>query len=333
VTPNEYRPVPCGGNVHTLWGTVLRRAPAVPTTLEQWATPDGDVVDVERLGRRDGPCVVVLHGLEGSTRAPYVRGLLHEVDRRGWNGVAVNFRSCGPTPNRRVQTYHSGYTQDLTFVLERLEAEGLTSIGVVGFSLGGNVLVKFMAECGEAAPLAAAVAVSVPFDLAACVSVLDEGGAWPRLYRSTFLRSLKRKALSWASRFPGTLDAARISTIRFFREFDEHVTARLFGFASAQDYWTCSSSGPLVRCVRKPTLLLSAADDPLFPGASIPTEAITGNPMTELALVRQGGHVGFVGGAPLSPYFAAEQIATTFLAGHLERRESAPAELAPRKMQ
>jgi predicted alpha/beta-fold hydrolase len=317
VTPNEYRGVRCGGNVQTLWGTVLRRAPAVPTTLEQWSTPDGDVVDVERLPRREAPCVVVLHGLEGSTRAPYVRGLLHEVHRRGWNGVAVNFRSCGPTPNRRIQTYHSGYTQDLAFALERLAAEGLTPLGVVGFSLGGNVLVKFMGERGESALVAAAVAVSVPYDLAACVSVLDDGSAWSSFYRTAFLGRLKRKALSWATRFPGTLDAARIPTIRLFREFDEHITAKLFGFSSAENYWACSSSGPLVGGVRKPMLLLSAADDPLFPSANIPSDAIARNPMTELALVRHGGHVGFVGGAPWAPYFAAEQIATTFLAAHL----------------
>lgn len=304
--------------MQTLWGTVMRRRPAVPTTRETWDTPDADVIDVERLPQRSGqPGVVVLHGLEGSSRAGYVRGMLAEVHARGWNGLAMNFRSCGPSQHRLLRTYHSGFTDDLALVVERFAREGVSPIGIVGFSVGGNMTVKFMGDRGEQAPLAAAVAVSVPFDLGVCASLLDGPGAWPSLYRNHFLRSLRRKAGSWARRFPGALDETKIRTAKTFAEFDECVTAKIFGFASASDYWTRASSARSIGGIQRPTLLLSAADDPMIPLSSIPRDAAMRNPAVTLALLPHGGHVGFVGGSLLSPEYAAEKVAGEFLAVHL----------------
>jgi predicted alpha/beta-fold hydrolase len=311
--------VPRDGNLQTLWGTVLRRTPVVPTACERWSTPDGDVIDLERLPAREAPCVVVLHGLEGSTRVPYVRGLLQEVYRRGWNGVAINFRSCGPSRPRNARTYHSGFTEDLALVLERLSVEGMSTIGLVGFSLGGNVVLKFLAESAEAAPVAAAVGVSVPFDLAACVATLDGPGLWARLFRGGLLRRLRAKALATELRFPGCIDPAHARNVRSIREFDEHVTARLFGFAGAEDYWARCSSGPRVGAIRKPTIMLAAVDDPLVPPASIPTGDIAANPALQLILLPSGGHLGFVTGTAWAPRFAAERIAVDFLAERFEK--------------
>jgi predicted alpha/beta-fold hydrolase len=307
-----------GGNLQTLRGTILRRRPSVAVRRETWETPDGDVIDLDVLPRRDGPGVIVLHGLEGSSRASYVLGMLGEFERRGWNAVALNFRSCGPSPQRWARTYHSGFTSDLAFAVERLTQDAVAPLGLVGFSLGGNVVVKYMGERGMETAVAAAVGISVPFDLAASVRAIDAGGLWPALYRGAFLAGLKRKALAWTRRFPGALDVGRIRKIRTLGEFDEYVTAPLFGFASAADYWEQSSSARFVERVRKPTMLLSAADDPMIPFSTIPIRAIRENPALTPILAPRGGHAGFVGGSLLAPRFVAEQVAAHFLASHLD---------------
>jgi predicted alpha/beta-fold hydrolase len=159
-----------GGHLQTIFGP-LRLLPRPRTSRVRWDLPDGDFVDVDRLaGPREAPLLVVLHGLEGSAQAPYVRGMLAQAQRRGWRAAALNFRSCSGEPNRLLRSYHSGETGDLDLALRRLLAEGGGPIAAVGFSLGGNVLCKWMGEQGEAAReiLRAAVAVSVPFDLALC---------------------------------------------------------------------------------------------------------------------------------------------------------------------
>jgi uncharacterized protein len=316
--PEEYRALPLDGNLQTIWAASIRRGPHVPFKRETWTTPDGVVIDVERLPRRKGPGIVVLHGLEGSSAKPYMRGMLRKIHERQWNGVCVNFRSCGPSAHRFPRTYHSGFTSDLAFVVDRLRTEGIAPLGAVGFSLGGNVVVKYMAEQGDAGPVVAAVGISVPFDLGACVAAIDGVGFWPAVYRSHFLRQLKRKALSSAQRFPGSVDEAHVRGVRTLRDFDEHVTARLFGFASATDYWMQSSSGRLIDRIRRPTLLLSAADDPMVPVTAIPRDAIASNSAIDLALLPHGGHVGFVGGSFRSPYYAAERLAAAFLSLHFQ---------------
>lgn len=308
--------------MHTLCGA-LRKRPRIPVHRETWDTPDGDHIDVECLPRKRGPGILVIHGLEGSARAPYVYGTLRQADARGWSGFGVSFRSCGPSLHRFPQTYHSGFTTDLAFAVERVRSEGVHPLGLVGFSLGGNVVAKYMAEQGDAAPVAAAVAICVPFDLAACAASLDGPGLLSSFYRWHFLRSLKRKALAKARRFPGSLDADKVRSARTLREFDEHVTARLFGFAGADDYWTQSSSGPLIGRIRKPTLFVSATDDPIVPVESIPRTEIARNANAKLALLSSGGHVGFLSGSLLSAHFAAEEIAASFLAEYLSC-ESAP---------
>ena len=304
-------------HLQTVFASVLRRRPHVPLAHEVWDTQDGDVLDVELLPHRDGaPGVVVLHGLEGSSRARYVRGLLAGAHARGWNGAALNFRSCGPTPHRHARTYHSGFTEDLDFAAERL-AKRWGALAVAGFSLGGNVVLKWLGERGAGAPAAAAVAVSVPFDLGRAAKAIDAPGFWGWVYRERFLRSLRRKALA-AHRAHGVLDASAVGATRSFAAFDDVVTAKLHGFRDAEDYWTRSSSAGFLAAIRVPTLLVSSLDDPIVPGDTIPRTA-TGNPALELVVTEHGGHVGFVGGSLLRPRWIAEEWAL----GFLERRLSA----------
>lgn len=300
-------------HLQTVWSALFRRNPKVATSWEVVETPDGDFLDLEWLPRREGaPGVIVVHGLEGSSSATYVRGVLARVAERGWNGVAINHRSCGPSPHRGQRTYHSGFTDDLRFLVDRTTGR----LGLVGFSLGGNMVVKYLGE-GPSPRVVAAVAISTPFDLARCAEALDGPGFWPWVYRARFLRTLKAKAVRSARRFPNGIDVSKVRQAKTFREFDEHVTARLFGFEGALDYWNRASSGPFLEKVATPLLAINALDDPMIPAASLPLDALGKNPHVTTRFTPNGGHVGFVEGSLFAREYAAERMAMEFLASHL----------------
>ncbi|HEY7366486.1 MAG TPA: alpha/beta fold hydrolase [Methylomirabilota bacterium] len=277
---------------------------------------DGDFVDLDWLeGRPGAPLVVVLHGLEGSIRSHYVVGLLREAAARGWRGVVLNFRSCSGELNRLPRFYHSGETSDLDAVIARLlEREPALRIGAIGVSLGGNVLLKWLGERELDAPkqVAGAAVISVPFDLAASARALDRGLS-RAVYTKSFLRTMKRKVEAKAERFPGFVDVAAARRARTFAEYDRAVTAPLNGFADEVDYWMRASSGPYLPKIRRPTLLISAIDDPLVPAASLPD--VSGLPDGVIAeFVDRGGHVGFIEGRwPWRARSWAERRAMEFL--------------------
>lgn len=299
----------------TIYGPLFRLGPDVPLRRERWELSDGDFVDVDRMpGPDDAPLLLVLHGLEGSSSAHYVRGLLAQARARGWRGAALNFRSCSGSPNRLLRSYHSGETSDLDEAIGRLRKEA-SRIFLAGCSLGGNVLVKWLGEQGEHPPpeIRAAAALSVPFDLAACARTLDSRGFWRWVYRTRFLHTLKKKAVEKLNQFPGALDEARVRRSATLFEFDGAVTAAVHGFRSAPDYYAQSSSGPFVARVRVPLLLLSAEDDPFIPPSCIPREVPTS---VTLEVHRHGGHLGFVEGPPWAPRFHAERRTVEFLAQH-----------------
>ena len=329
MTGAGYRAAPWlpGPNLGTVYASVARPWPRPTFRRERWELPDGDFLDVDRLPapRPDAPVLVISHGLEGSSGASYVRGLAAAAARAGLGAVAWNFRGCSGEPNRLLRQYHSGETGDLEAVVRRVADEDPSRpVLLAGFSLGGNQIVKWLGERGDdlPAPVRAAVAVSVPFDLAACATALDGPGFWPFVYRERFLRRLRRKALAKAAEHPGQIDAAAVRRSRTFAEYDGLVTARLHGFASADDYWTRCSAARFVEGVRRDLLLLSADDDPLVPAGSIPVEQARGNRSITLEVTRGGGHVAFVAGTPLRPAFWAEERAIAFLLDRLggERR-------------
>ena len=317
----DYRPAGWlpGPNLMTAYGSVLLPRPHPPFRRERWELRDQDFLDVDRLeGKASGaPLVLICHGLEGSSRAAYVRGLSSLAQGRGLSVAALCFRSCSGEENRLPRLYHSGETGDLALAVERLASEEPgRPLLLAGFSLGGNVIVKYLGERGEAVPkeVAGAAVVSVPFDLALCARTLDGPGFWNRVYRTRFLHTLRKKALGKARRFPGLLDPEAVRAARTFAAFDASATARLHGFASADDYWARSSSGPLVGRVRRPLLILSAKDDPLVPFRSLPTRAARANPLVTLLTPERGGHVGFVSGGPLRPRCWAEERVVEYLA-------------------
>ncbi len=309
-----------GGHLQTLWGKLFRRQQAAPTTLERWDTPDGDFVELHRLAAPNGsPRVVLLHGLEGSVRSHYAQGLLGEALRRGWAADLLIFRSCGPEMNRARRFYHSGETTDLAFVVDRIVAESPdVPIALAGVSLGGNVLLKYLGERGDDLPrqLAAAAAISVPFDLGRSAQRIKRG--FSAVYQRFFLRSLKRKALAKLATYPDLAERGRITGVRTMEDFDNVITAPLHGYVDAADYYARASSLHTLRRIRLNTLLLSAVDDPMLPPEVLDeVRAVArANPALHLEFVGRGGHAGFVTGSlPWRPFYYAEYRVGEFFAG------------------
>lgn len=304
-----------GPHAQTLAGKFLRPTPDPGLRIERWGTPDGDFLDLEFTPDpgRDVPLVMVLHGLEGSSRRRYVRLLLARFVDRGMAGVALNFRGCSGEPNRTPRAYHSGETTDPALVLERLrERFPDRPLGAVGYSLGGNVLLKLLGEQGGRTQLGAAVAVSVPYDLAAGAELLERS-FMGRVYTRYFLRSLKAKARAKGHLLRDAVDLDRVSASRTLREFDDALTAPLHDFPDAATYYARSSSSDFLRDIAIPTLLIHARDDPFLPVAALPDLDAVDNPALKGVFVEHGGHVGFVHGSPAAMRFWAEEEATRFL--------------------
>lgn len=308
----------------TIAASLVRFPDRLSPRRTRWELADGDFLDVDRLDVRDpeAPLVVVCHGLEGSSRSGYVLGVMARAHARGLAVAALNFRGCSGELNRLPRLYHSGETADLAHAVERLiEERPRRRIGLVGFSLGGNVVAKYLGERGADVPenVRAAAVISVPFQLEGCCDALDGPGALARMYRTRFLRTLVPKALAKARRFPGALDEARLARVRSLRDYDDAVTAPLHGFTGAADYYARSSSGPLLPGVRRPLLAISAEDDPFVPGPTLPIGALHGNPHVTALVSPAGGHVAFVSGPPWDPRRWAEDRAVEFLASSLTR--------------
>ena len=311
-----FAPAPGLANEHvqTVFAALVRPTHAPTVRRERRELPDGDFVDLDTFdGPRGAPHVVALHGLEGSSQAGYVTAILRGAAERGWGATALNFRSCSGEPNRLVRSYHSGDIHDALLVLKEVRARVTGPLFAVGFSLGANVLCRLLAEQGEAAPVDAAAAISAPYDLEACCQKLDSPGPFLRLYRENFLLSLKRKAREKLRRFPNAFDGRAMEAARGIRAFDDAVTSVLHGFRDAAHYYAEASSGPRLHAIRRPTLLLSAADDPMMNVPVIPPNA-QDNPLLSVVLTERGGHVGFVAGHAHRPHFWADDQVLEFFA-------------------
>jgi len=269
---------------------------------ERFELPDGDFIDLDWTLNETGPIVILVHGLEGSSRSHYARAMLDALPRHGLRAVLMHFRGCSGEPNRLGRAYHSGDTGDFDFLVRTLrEREPGVVLGAVGYSLGGNMLLKWLGEQGDRAPLSAAVAVSVPFLLHESVRHIDRGFA--RLYQHHLLKSLKANVRRKAARHPPPVTPAELDRMRNFYEFDDRITGPLHGFRDAPHYYTESSSRQYLPRIRIPTLIVHALDDPFMHAAVAPSpEELSAS--TEYLLSPHGGHVGFVGGTlPWKPRY------------------------------
>lgn len=297
MTPGDFRPAPWlrGPHRQTLFAYLAHPRPRLDWRHERLELPDGDFVDLAHLGSGAGPLVCLFHGLEGNLRSHYVGGLARALVAAGLRVTFMHFRGCSGEPNRLPRAYHSGDTGDIGFLLATLRArEPATPLAAVGFSLGGNALLKHLGERGAASPLAAAVAVSVPFDLDACATRIDTG--FSRVYQARLVRRMRvstRARLERLGHLP--IDVAAMERARSFREFDDCVTAPLHGFAGAADYYARASSGPWLARIRTPVRIIQARDDPFVGPGPVPGPGDV-SAAVELDVSDHGGHVGFVAG-------------------------------------
>jgi predicted alpha/beta-fold hydrolase len=279
------------------------------------------------VGKR-GPIIAILHGLEGSSDSGYARGLLHTVATRGCRGVVVHFRGCSGEPNRRAASYNAGYTDDIAFVMALLhQREPKTPLACVGYSLGGNALLKWLGETQADVSVQAAVAVSVPFTLELAARRLRQG--FSRLYQAYLLRHLRasyRRKSHLHTQLPVALK--EMNNLRDFYAFDDKVTAPLHGYTSVHDYYTRASCRPYLKNIRVPTLILHATDDPfMLPAVAPGAEELSESVILELS--PHGGHVGFVTGAlPWQPIYWLEQRIPAFLAEQLTGTSGFPSKEA-----
>jgi predicted alpha/beta-fold hydrolase len=293
------------GHLQTLFSRAVQ--PHLPVIFQRRRldTPDGDFLDLDFpeipgfLPPPDAPLVLLLHGLEGSARARYGVETYIQLARSGCRAVGMNFRSCSGEMNRTARFYHAGATADVKYIYAWLETEfpGVPK-GMIGFSLGANILLKLLGEWGTAAPasLRGAAAVSPPFDLLRNSFKMMRG--LNRLYSAFFLRELFGKVRLKADLLAERVDLARVYSARSIREFDDLLTAPLNGFAGADDYYYRNSSRHFLPQITMPTLLIRALDDPLFEIDDIPHDIIGRNPHLLPLLSAHGGHVAFIHGRP-----------------------------------
>lgn len=324
--PRGFRPArwAIGRHAQTLGARLLRSPESPYVRRERLHTPDDDFLDIEWTADPgdDAPVVLVMHGLEGSARRRYMRNMCRELVRAGMHVAALNFRGCSGEPNRLPHYYHSGKTDDPDFVLRTLrERYPDRRIAALGFSLGGNVLLKLLGERSDGGRglVDAAVVISVPYDLAAGCALLERS-LMGRFYTAYFMRSLQGKLRLKDGTLGEVLDLDAAMAARTIREFDDRVTAPLHGFQSAADYYEQSSSVRFLHGVGVPTLLLHAVDDPFLPPDFIPRREAEMNDLLLLALESRGGHVGFLEGSPRRPSFWAEEEGARFLARALGAR-------------
>ena len=307
-----------GAHAQTIVPATIVPLPLVEYRRERWETPDGDFIDLDfALPEVDAattatPTVVLFHGLEGSSRSHYARTLMRAVADRRWRGIVVHFRGCSGEENRLARAYHSGDSEEGDWVLRRIHARWPEApLYVVGVSLGGNMLAKWIGEREEDAQFVrAAASICSPLDLAAGGAALGRG--FNLVYTRMFLATLKKKALAKARRFPGVARVEAIAAARDLYDFDNEFTAPVHGFRNTEDYWARASGKPWLRSVKVPHLVLNALNDPFVPAASLPT-ARDVSPFVRLEQPRDGGHVGFArGGPPGELGFLPERVLAFF---------------------
>jgi len=290
-----------GPHAQTLFAFAWRRSRPPHWTPERLELPDGDFVDLCHFGTGRGPRVCVFHGLEGSVGSHYVGGLVRSLAATGSRVTFMHFRGCSGEPNRLPRAYHSGDTGDIAFLIGTLrQREPQRPIAAVGFSLGGNALLKYLGELGTGCPLAAAVAVSVPYDLDMCANRIDRG--FSRVYQRRLVTAMKRSLRARARRVGALpIDMAAMERARSFRDFDDAVTAPLHGFADAADYYRRASSAPFLPRITIGTRLVQALDDPFIGPEPVPAADEVG-PRTERLFSTHGGHAGFISSHRGRPY-------------------------------
>ena len=316
-----------GGNLQTIWPALYARrvfGPDPQYLRERWTTPDSDFVDVDFLvrpaGQPAGTLLVQFHGLEGSSRSHYSEAFADYAQAHGMDYAVPHFRGCSGELNDGPRAYHSGDFEEVGWVLQRMRQRHAGPIIAVGVSLGGNALLRWAQEMGDAAAgvVSAVAAVSSPIDLAAGGMAIGRG--FNRLvYTRMFLNTMKPKALKKLAQHPGLFDRQALLAARDLYEFDNVFTAPLHGFKNTDDYWARASAKPHLHRIRIPALVVNARNDPFVPAYSLPARADVG-PRVTLWQPAHGGHVGFPHGAIPGHVRTMPDAVGGWLAQHIPRQ-------------
>ncbi|MGB6098713.1 MAG: alpha/beta fold hydrolase [Comamonas thiooxydans] len=290
-----------GGHVQTIWAALCAKGGESPAwRRERWDTPDGDFIDIDfssRLTSASAPTLVLFHGLEGSSSSHYAKALAQVCAQRGWHLAVPHFRGCSGEPNRLLRAYHSGDSDEVDWILRRLQQSASGELLAMGVSLGGNALARWAGLQQQAAAelVKGAAVICAPLDLVAGGVNLGQGlNRW--LYTPMFMRTLVPKAIAKWQQSPGVFDRERLQHARTLHDFDDVFTAPVHGFRDADDYWSRASAKPLLKQVAVPLLLLNARNDPFVPAHSLPRPDEV-SATVQLWQPPHGGHVGFASGA------------------------------------
>lgn len=303
-------------HLQTLWPALVRKRqlnPGIQLERERLELPDGDFLDIDWVNRHEqGAIVILLHGFEGSIQSHYSMGMINALHQQGYRSVFMHFRGCSGEHNRLQRGYHSGDTSDLAYLVNELERrEPNVALAAIGYSLGGNILLKWLGETGWRNPLKAAVAISVPFDLSQSAVRMQSG--FSRFYQWYLLRCLRNRLLQKHTQVPLPVEVEKLNRVTNMVEFDDVFTAPVYGFQDATDYYAESSCLPYLRFIQVPTLILHAKDDPFMTEEVIP-EPQALSPSVTMELCDHGGHVGFVAGlVPWRPQYWLESRSPDFL--------------------
>lgn len=277
-------------HLETIYPALLRRVEGIKFERERIITPDDDFLDLDCVSQGSRKVVIISHGLEGNSTRAYMQGMARALFNGGFDVICWNFRGCSGEMNRKLRFYHSGATDDLDLVVKHALSKKYDEICLVGFSLGGNLTLKYLGESGQLAQVRRAVAFSVPVDLHASCLKISRPSNW--IYSNRFLKSLKNKVIEKSKIMDG-LDIKDIDKIKSLIEFDDNYTAPIHGFQNALDYYTKCSSVHFLKNIQVPTLLINAQNDPFLSESCFPEDALGGHVFVKFEKPEFGGHVGF----------------------------------------
>lgn len=313
--------VPCVGlkNAHlqTIYPALFRKQDSLELSKEIFELYDGDFVECHWCGKDEAstkPIVILFHGLEGSSSSSYIRGMMKKLFLNGYVSVVMHFRGCSGVQNRLPKCYHSGETEDAKAWISHLrDRYPDTKLFAIGYSLGGNMLLKLLAEYADNKVLEKAVSVSAPMDLEACAVRLNTGVS--KLYQKHLMRFLKNSLLEKyqqhdMKKYIG-IDEEGVKKLKTFWEFDDVYTAPIHGMKTAKNYYKICSAKPYLKKIQTPTLIINAKDDPFMLPRVLPTKEELSSTIV-LEVPEHGGHVGFVGGTLAKPTFWLEDRVIRF---------------------